>query len=496
MDVWGNGGMRGGSTGRLGSEHADNRVVAAAATASSGFHQALGWFGMSSLSSLGVKNALVTDLFDTFRRSNEGILWRIEPLLRSAAMTASEPVSGVLGRLAQNAATVIREEELEERLRRSERNGRPLRVKLGIDPSRPDLHLGHAVVLRKLRQFQDLGHTAVLIIGDFTGRVGDPSGQSETRPFLSENEIEANARTYLDQAGLVLDMARAEVRRNSEWLGAMSMADVLRLTSSYTVARMLERDDFQARHREGRPISVVEFLYPLMQAMDSVAVRADVEMGGTDQTFNLLVGRDIQKEYAQEPQVVFTMPLLEGTDGVRKMSKSFDNYVALADPPEEMFGKLMRVPDDLIERYLRLCTALDAAAVEAVVAEAQGAGNLVVAKRRLAREVAALYHGPEAAGSAEQRFDQVHREREIPEDLPEVGLPSAAVSGGKVWLPRLLAELGLADSNSDARRQIEQGGVRIDGKQVVDPSLELDPNGLVGRVIQVGRRKFVRLAGP
>ena len=411
-------------------------------------------------------------------------------------MGSGESARAAVARLVENAATVIRVEELEERLQRSEPKGRPLRVKLGIDPSRPDLHLGHAVVLRKLRQFQDLGHTAVLIIGDFTGRVGDPSGQSETRPFLSEDEIEANARTYLDQAGLVLDMERAEVRRNSEWLGAMSMADVLRLTSSYTVARMLERDDFQARYREGRPISVVEFLYPLMQAMDSVAVEADVEMGGTDQTFNLLVGRDIQKEYGQEPQVVFTMPLLEGTDGVRKMSKSFDNYVALTDPPEEMFGKLMRVPDDLIERYLRLSTSLTSEEVEAAMSEGRRTGNPVSAKRRMAREIVVLYHGEPAAAAAEERFDQVHREREIPSDVPEVRLPSAALSEGKVWLPRLLAEWGLADSNSDARRHIEQGGVRIDGEQVLDPSVELDAKALVGRVIQVGRRKFVRVAGP
>src|SRR5438552_11560584 len=257
-----------------------------------------------------------------------------------------------LERLTRNAADVIPTDELLAKLRLE----RPLRVKLGIDPSRPDLHLGHAVVLRKLRQFQELGHTAVLIIGDFTGRVGDPSGQSETRPFLTEEEIEANAKTYFDQAGLVLDVERAEIRHNSEWLANLSMADVLKLTSSYTVARMLERDDFRTRYRDNRPISVVEFLYPLMQAMDSVAIEADVEMGGTDQTFNLLVGRDVQKAYGQEPQVVFTMPLLVGTDGVRKMSKSFDNHVALADSPEEMFGKLMSIADDLMPQFFSLST--------------------------------------------------------------------------------------------------------------------------------------------
>jgi tyrosyl-tRNA synthetase len=258
---------------------------------------------------------------------------------------------------------------------------------------------------------------------------------------------------------------------------------------------MLERDDFQARYREGRPISVVEFLYPLMQAMDSVAIRADVEMGGTDQTFNLLVGRDIQKNHGQEPQVVFTMPLLEGTDGVRKMSKSFDNYVALTDPPDEMFGKLMRIPDELIARYLRLCTGADPEEVERIERGlASGELHPNKEKRRMAREVVALYHGKAAAAGAEDRFDLVHREREVPPDVPEVRLPAGTVVDGKVWVPRLLAALGLAESNSDARRQIEQGGVRIDGEMVTDAGVELEPGALAGRVVQVGRRKFVRIS--
>jgi tyrosyl-tRNA synthetase len=385
--------------------------------------------------------------------------------------------------LTRGVADVIPSEELLAKLGGSVAEGRLLRVKLGIDPSRPDLHLGHTVVLRKLRHFQDLGHVAVLIIGDFTGRVGDPSGQSETRSFLTEEEIEANARTYLDQAGLVLDVDRAEVRRNSEWLAAMSTADVLRLTSQYTVARMLEREDFRARYQEGRAISVVEFLYPLMQAMDSVAIRADVEMGGTDQTFNLLVGRDIQRAYGQEPQVVLTMPLIPGTDGKRKMSKSFANFVALTEPPEEMFGKLMSVPDELIEPYMLLCTD----------EEFDTAEHPNTAKRRMARAVVSLYHGGEAAAAAEKRFDVVHREREIPEDVPELGLPASLAAEGTVWLPRLLAELGLAASNSDGRRQIEQGAVRIDGERIADPDLEVDPAALRGRVLQVGRRRFGRI---
>lgn len=382
--------------------------------------------------------------------------------------------------LLAGTAEVVPSEEFDAKLGL----GRPLRVKLGIDPSRPDLHLGHAVVLRKLRQFQDFGHVAVLIIGDFTGRVGDPSGQSETRPFMTEDEIETNARTYLDQAGLILDMETAEVRRNSEWLEPMNMSDVLRLASNYTVARMLERDDFEVRYRNGRPISVVEFLYPLMQAMDSVAIESDIEMGGTDQRFNLLVGRDIQRAYGQEPQLVFTVPLLEGTDGNRKMSKSFDNYVALTDPPDEMFGKLMRIPDELIGKYSLLLT------------DSNPDDSLppVEAKRLLAREIVDEFHGPGSGSDAEQRFLQVHREHEIPDEVEEKAIPKDVVQDGKVWLPRLLSALGLASSNSEARRLIEQGGVRVDGRAVSDADSEFGPGDLRGKVLQVGRRKFLRLS--
>ncbi len=402
------------------------------------------------------------------------------------------PLEEQLARLRSGVAEVFPDEGLAEKLAR----GRPLRVKLGIDPSRPDLHLGHAVVLRKLRQFQDLGHVAVLIIGDFTGMVGDPSGQSETRPFLSEEEVEANARTYLDQAGLVLDLSRAEVRRNSEWLAALDMQDVLRLTASYTVARMLERDDFRERQREGRPISIVEFLYPLLQAMDSVAVKADVELGGTDQTFNLKVGRDIQRAYGQEPQVVVTMPLLEGTDGVRKMSKSFDNCVGLTDPPDDMFGKLMRIPDGLVGKYLRLCTDLGPAKLEGIEARlADGSLRPDLAKRRLAREVVDLYHGRGEGRAAERRFDRVHRERALPEEVEEIELAEDWARGEahRYWLPRVLWGLGLASSKSEARRLIQQGGVRLDGEPVTDPEREFAPDELLGRVLQVGRRRFVRI---
>ena len=403
---------------------------------------------------------------------------------------APEEVPHALEVLLSGAAEVIPAEELEQKLAA----GRPLRVKLGIDPSRPDLHLGHAVVLRKLRQFQDLGHTAVLIIGDFTGLVGDPTGQSETRPLLTADEMEENARTYLDQAGRVLDMGRAEVRRNSEWLSGLSFADVIGLAEHLTVARLLERDDFSERYRAGKPISLVEFLYPLMQGYDSVAVQADVEMGGTDQTFNLLVGRDIQRAHGQDPQVVFTMPLLTGTDGVRKMSKSFGNHVGLTEPPEEQFGKVMSIPDELIGSWFRLCTLLEPEQVDEVESGlADGSLHPAEQKRRLAREIVALYHGEEAARAAEERFDRVHRGHEIPEDVEEIAIPSEALRDGKVWLPRLLAVTGLASSNADARRLIEQGGVRLDGKAVTDSDAEFAQGDLSGRVLQVGRRRFVRL---
>lgn len=401
-------------------------------------------------------------------------------------------------RLESGAAEVIPSDGLRARLALD----RPLRVKLGIDPSRPDLHLGHAVVLRKLRQFQDLRHTAVLIIGDFTGRVGDPSGMSETRPMLSVDEIEANARTYLEQAGLVLDLDRAEVRHNSEWLASMGMDDVLRLTAATTVARMLEREDFRARYQEGRPISLVEFLYPLLQAMDSVAIEADVELGGTDQTFNLLVGRSIQEAYGQDPQVVLTMPLLEGTDGKRKMSKSFDNFVGLTDPPEEMFGRLMRVPDGLIPKYLRLCTDLDPAEVDSIEAGlADGALHAGEQKRRLARAVVDLYHGTGAGPEAERRFDLVHREHEIPDDVPERPVSRAEIfverelGVRELLIGSLLVELGLAGSRSEGRRLVAQGGVRVDGAVVEQDERRwtAPDDELVGTVWQVGRRRFARV---
>ena len=402
--------------------------------------------------------------------------------------------------LASGSVDLIPEGELERKLG----EGRPLRVKLGVDPSRPDLTLGHAVVLGKLREFQDAGHQAVLIVGDFTGRIGDPSGRSEMRPMLSEEEIEENARTYLEQAGMVIDVGAAELRRNSEWLAGLDMADVLRLTSVATIAQMLERDDFHERHRAGRPISLVEFLYPLLQGYDSVAVRADVELGGTDQTFNLLMGREVQAEYGQERQVVLTLPLLEGTDGVRKMSKSLDNYIGLTEAPDEMFGKLMRIPDGLIAKYFRLTTSLPTDELDRIERGLdEGTLHPNEAKRRLAREVVDRYHRGAEGAAAEARFNLVHRDRELPADVPEVRVPRSVFIEKKdgVWavgVPALLEALGLVSSRSEARRLQAQGGVRKDGEQVPheDLHVEGDPPGqLTGSVWQVGRRKFARLVG-
>jgi tyrosyl-tRNA synthetase len=403
-----------------------------------------------------------------------------------------------LSTLESGAVDLIPREGLEEKLA----EGRPLRVKLGVDPSRPDLTLGHAVVLRTLRRFQDAGHVALLIVGDFTARIGDPSGRSDTRPMLTEEEIEHNARTYLDQAGKVIDVAAAELHRNSEWLAGLDMAEVIRLASTATVAQMLERDDFRDRYREGHPISVVELLYPLLQGYDSVAIRADVELGGTDQTFNLLMGREVQHAYGQPRQVVFTLPLLEGTDGVRKMSKSLDNYVGLTEPPDDMFGKLMRIPDHLIPKFFRLATDLDPEEIDGIERGiADGSVRPVDAKRRLAGAVVERYHGAGSGREAEARFDQVHKERRLPDEVPEVEVPAALFGpDGGVWtvsVPALLEALGLASSRGEARRLLAQGGVRRDGETVLEETLRgagPPPGELGGSVWQVGRRRFARLA--
>jgi tyrosyl-tRNA synthetase len=394
--------------------------------------------------------------------------------------------------LLAGSAEVVPAEELERKLSL----GRPLRVKLGLDPTAPVVTLGWAVVLHKLRQFQDAGHTAVLIVGDFTAQVGDPSGKTETRPRLSEGEVRGYAERLLDQFWKILDPERTEVRYNAEWLEPMGMEAILRLTASTTVARMLERDDFAKRYADGRPISIMEFLYPLLQGMDSVAVEADVELGGRDQTFNLLIGRDLQRAYEQEPQVALTTPLLVGTDGVQKMSQSVGNYIGITDPPDDMFGKLVRVRDELISTYRLLALDFFRDPTEAERVEkglADGSLEPWEQKRRLAREVVDLYHGERAGAAAQDRFDRVHRERELPEEVTDVAIPPDVIVDGRVYLPKLLSVIGLADSNSHARRLIEQGGIRIGGEPVSPDAIEPPLADLKGRVLQVGRRGFVRL---
>jgi tyrosyl-tRNA synthetase len=364
----------------------------------------------------------------------------------------------------------------EEDLRKKLGEGRPLRIKQGFDPSAPDLHVGHTVGLTKLREFQELGHTIIFLVGDFTAMIGDPTGRSKTRPALTREEIEENARTYTDQVSSVLDMDRAEVRFNSEWMDQLSPADFIRLTSLLTVARMLERDDFEGRYKSGTPISIHEFLYPLVQAYDSVALRADVEMGGTDQYFNMLLGREIQRHYGQAPQVVVSVPLLEGTDGVEKMSKSMGNAIGVRDPGPDMYGKVMSIPDEILGRWLSVLR------VEADVSDPRAA------KGTLARSLVERFHGAEAAGEAEAHFDRVFRRKEAPEDLPEVEI--CRDSATDPMLIEVVQQAGFAKSRSDARRLIAQGGVRIDEERIE----ALDARVSLGEhLLQVGKRRFARV---
>jgi tyrosyl-tRNA synthetase len=388
-----------------------------------------------------------------------------------------------LARIRRGAAEIIVETELRAKLERSVKTGTPLKVKLGLDPTAPDLHLGHTVVLQKLRDFQDLGHRVIIIIGDFTGMIGDPTGRSETRRPLTWDEIRENAETYKAQLGKVLDMARTEVRFNSEWLGPLSFEQIIRETAHLTVARILQREDFAARYASGRAISLHEFLYPLAQGYDSVALGADVELGGTDQTFNLLVGRDLQRAHGQEPQVALTVPILEGLDGVQKMSKSLGNYVGINEAPAEMYGKLMSVSDALMFRYFELATRVP----EAEIAELRRL-HPMEAKKRLARTVTAMYHGEDAAGGAAAQFSRVVQKKEVPENIDKVVLKTTA---GEEPIWKILALSGLVPSNSEGRRLIQQGAVELDGERVADLNLRI-PASASDRLLQVGKRKFKR----
>jgi tyrosyl-tRNA synthetase len=390
--------------------------------------------------------------------------------------------------LKRGAAEIITEEELLAKLKK----GRPLRIKLGLDPSVPDIHLGHAVVLRKLRQFQDLGHEVIIVIGDFTAMIGDPSGRTETRPQLSPDQVKENARTYFDQYTRILDPARTRVVFNSQWLSPLTFREVISLASKLTVARVLERDDFAERLRQGLPLHLHEILYPLCQAYDSVALEADVEMGGTDQKFNNLMGRDLQREFGQEPQVVFLMPILVGLDGQQKMSKSLGNYIGIAEPPEEMFGKVMSLPDELMAQYFVLCTDVPMEEIEAIERGLrEGRLHPRDVKRRLAREIVAIYHGAEAASAAEAAFERVFVAKEFPEQIPEVFLEPDDLEGGRIWIVKLLVLAGLVESNSEAKRLISQGGVSVDGRRITD--IDTDLEVVDGMVLRVGKRRFARI---
>ncbi|AHC45156.1 tyrosine--tRNA ligase [Achromobacter xylosoxidans] len=377
------------------------------------------------------------------------------------------------------------EAEFARKLARSRATGVPLRIKLGLDPTAPDIHLGHTVVLNKMRQLQDLGHEVIFLIGDFTSTIGDPSGRNSTRPPLTREQIEANAKTYYAQASLVLDPARTEIRYNSEWCDPLGARGMIQLASRYTVARMMEREDFTKRFKGGIPISVHEFLYPLMQGYDSVALKSDLELGGTDQKFNLLVGRELQKEYGQEPQCILTMPLLVGTDGVEKMSKSKGNYIGISESPDSMFGKLMSISDTLMWRYFELLSFRSLEDIAALRQEIDGGRNPRDAKVMLAQEIITRFHSAKAAEDALAAFEARFRDGAIPEDMPEV-----SIGGAPVGILKLLREAGLVASGSEAQRNVEQGGVRVNGDRVEDKSLQL-PAGTY--VVQVGKRKFARV---
>jgi len=384
--------------------------------------------------------------------------------------------------LKKNCVDLVSEEELLERLK----EGRPLRVKLGVDPSRPDLHLGHAVVLRKLKQFQQLGHQIVLIIGDFTAMIGDPSGKSTTRPMLSREEVVENARSYAEQAFLILDREKTEIRYNNEWLGSMSFADVVKLAGKYTVARMLEREDFAKRYAEGTPISVSEFLYPLAQAYDSVAIQADVELGGTDQLFNLMVGRKIQEEYGLKSQIVMTMPIIEGTDGKLKMSKSYNNYVGLTDQPKDMYGKIMSIPDELIVKYARLLTDVNDDLLKKMEEEIdKKLVNPRDYKMWLAREIVTQFYGQERAREAESYFVTVFQKKEMPDEMIE-----KTVEHGQYNIVDLLDNLGIG-TRSEIKRLISQGGVYLDNNRIdnIKSSVEISDE----HILRVGKRLFIKI---
>ena len=388
--------------------------------------------------------------------------------------------------ISRGTEEIIPEEELKRKLEASRKNGEPLKIKLGCDPSRPDLHVGHAVVLRKLNHFQQLGHQAILVIGDFTAMIGDPSGRNKTRPQLTLEEARENAKSYIDQASKILDINKLKIVHNSDWLNAMNFSDVIRLSSHYTVARMLERDDFTKRYQDEIPISIHEFMYPLAQAMDSVELKADVELGGTDQKFNLLVGRNLQREYNQIPQVIITMPLLEGTDGRDKMSKSYGNDISFTDSPEDMYGKSMSIPDTFIKKYFALAADANKDTLEKIEKQLDDSNtNPRDVKRALGREIVSLYYDEDTALSAEQHFDRVIVNKSNPDEMEELNLKSDKS------IVDIISSAGLTKSKGEARRMINQGAVRLDGEKVTDINLIIRKDSET--VIKVGKRRFIKI---
>ena len=394
--------------------------------------------------------------------------------------------------ITSGASKIVPEADLKKKLER----GVPLNIKLGVDPTSPDLHLGHAVPLRKMRQFQDLGHRVTLIIGNGTATIGDPSGKNSTRPQLTQEEVEANAATYVSQAMKILDPEKTTIVHNGDWMFPMGLKELLSIASKFTVARILERDDFTKRYQSQTPIALHEFLYPIMQAYDSVKIEADVEMGGSDQLFNLLAGRELMEKMGMEPQIALTMPLLEGTDGTRKMSKSYGNYIGLTDAPADMFGKTMSIPDEMIGKYYRLASSLAPAEVDAIdAALADGSASPYELKRALGRDLVTTYHSAEDAVAAEAEFDRVHKNHDLPTDIAEVSVEISVNDEGLVYLPAVLQAAGLVPSAGQARRDIDGGGVKLDGEAIAPKTYNVDPAALKpGTVLQVGKRKFARLA--
>lgn len=394
--------------------------------------------------------------------------------------------------IRRGTAEIITEEDLRKKLVRSIQTKKPLKIKLGLDPTAPDIHIGHTVVLHKLRQFQELGHIVQLLIGDFTGRIGDPTGRSETRRQLTEEEVQKNAETYTRQLFKVLDQEKTEIHFNSKWLSSLSFSDVVELASKCTVARMLERDDFSKRYHSGQAISVHEFFYPLMQGYDSVALKCDIELGGTDQTFNLLMGRQLQRDYGQEEQVIITMPLLEGLDGVKKMSKSLGNYIGIDELPQEIYGKAMSIPDELMPKYFELTTDLSAEELDQIKEGlAEGKIHPRDGKMRLAHTLVRMYHGEEAANNAERHFRTVFQQRSLPKDIEEVVIEASELEEGRIWIVKLLSLLGLVSSNGEGRRMIQQGAVKINQERIGDINSQVQLEE--GMVVQVGKRKFAKV---